>query len=325
MAVTLPVDLCFHCHADVARERPSHKDMAFNTCAAGGCHNFHDNRALYSDFLVRHKDEPSVLSAALVPARTLSGAAHALLREDADAPAHVKSGPEVTAQWAVTAHARGGVNCRGCHEEGEGTGKKDWNDHPSHESCAACHKFEVQGFLGGKHGMRLAAGLSPMSPSLGRLPMAPSASRRTLGCGSCHSAHEFDTRRAAADACLECHADKHSLAYKTSPHYALWRAETDGNAAAGSGVNCATCHLPRVQHGEGDLTAVRVEHNQNANLRPNEKMIRDVCLSCHGLGFTLDALGDPMSIETNFRGMPARHVESIDMAVRKAAANQRSK
>jgi formate-dependent nitrite reductase cytochrome c552 subunit len=166
--------------------------------------------------------------------------------------------------------------------------------------------------------MRLASGLPPMSPAHARLPMAPGTADRTLGCTSCHSDHEFDTRRAAADACLECHADKHSLAYKSSPHFALWRAEINGGAAVGSGVSCATCHLPRLVSEEGDAKVVRVQHNQNANLRPNEKMIREVCMNCHGLGFSIDALADPALVEANFRGSPAHHIESIEMAARKA-------
>ena len=53
MGVTLPKDYCFICHHDVADDRPSHKGLAFTTCASAGCHRFHDNRALYQDFLVK--------------------------------------------------------------------------------------------------------------------------------------------------------------------------------------------------------------------------------------------------------------------------------
>jgi len=42
-----------------------------------------------------------------------------------------------------------------------------------------------------------------------------------------------------------------------------------------------------------------------------------VCMSCHGLGFSIDALADPELINKNFNGKPAKHVESIDMAVAK--------
>ncbi len=51
---------------------------------------------------------------------------------------------------------------------------------------------------------------------------------------------------------------------------------------------CASCHMPKLEH----RRQVRTTHNQNDNLRPNEKMIRTVCLDCHSLGFSLDALAD---------------------------------
>ena len=56
-------------------------------------------------------------------------------------------------------------------------------------------------------------------------------------------------------------------------------------------------------------------HNQNDTLRPNEKMIRATCMSCHGLGFAIDALADPELVTNNFSGQPNRHIESIDWAL----------
>ena len=62
------------------------------------------------------------------------------------------------------------------------------------------------------------------------------------------------------------------------------------------------------------VTRVLVQHNQNANLRPNDKMLRSVCMSCHGLGFSMDALADPEMRRRNFNGRPGRHVTSLEMA-----------
>lgn len=317
MGVTVPDDHCFHCHFDIAEQRPTHVEMDFNSCAAAGCHNFHDNRALYEDFLLKHSNEPEILATPIVTARdepesvgpSLSSGEHdALAEPDVD--------PELLAEWSRTTHARAGVNCSDCHTAGNSEAR--WSDSLTHEACASCHEDEVSGFLGGKHGMRLASGLSPMSPSLARLPMDPEAMERELGCTSCHGAHEFDTARAAVHSCLECHADTHSKSYRDSPHFELWRAEASGLAAAGSGVSCATCHLPRETHKKGGDKWVSVQHNQNANLQPNEKMIRGVCMKCHGLSFSIDALADRALVERNFRGRPSRHVESVDMAVRRA-------
>jgi formate-dependent nitrite reductase cytochrome c552 subunit len=133
---------------------------------------------------------------------------------------------------------------------------------------------------------------------------------------SCHGAHRFDTRKAAVEACLSCHDDGHTRAYKASPHFALWHAEISGRGATGSGVSCATCHLPRVQFTTPeDEIRVLVQHNQNDTLRPNEKMVRSVCMNCHGLQFSLDALADGRLVGNNFKGAPAKQVESIRMAL----------
>ena len=62
MGLTVPADYCWHCHQDVADSRPSHQGMAFDSCATAGCHNYHDNRALYEKFLDDHYGEPDHLS-----------------------------------------------------------------------------------------------------------------------------------------------------------------------------------------------------------------------------------------------------------------------
>ena len=141
--------------------------------------------------------------------------------------------------------------------------------------------------------------------------MKSAASHNELSCSSCHTDHRFDTKAAAVDACIACHDDEHTLAYKRSKHYELWLAERSGTGPAGSGVSCATCHLPRGHDDEGRVVA---QHNQNDNLRPNEKMVRTVCNHCHGVAFSIDALADPELIMQCFEGRPARHIESLDMA-----------
>lgn len=324
MGVTVPDDHCFHCHFDIAEQRPTHTEMDFNTCATAGCHNFHDNRALYEDFLLEHSDEPGVLVTPLVSKRDEPEALGPPLSfGDHDAPADREVDPALLAEWAGTVHARTGVNCSDCHVAEDP--KALWDDSPTHKACKSCHENEVSGFLGGKHGMRIASGLSPMSPSLARLSMDPEAMERELGCMSCHDAHKFDTTRAALDSCLGCHADNHSKSYKDSPHFKLWQEEVSGIGVPGSGVSCATCHLPRESHKKGDDKWVLVQHNQNKNLQPNEKMIRGVCMECHGLSFSIDALADPVLIERNFQGQPSRHVESVDMAVQRAIEDLKRK
>ena len=329
MGVTLADDFCFHCHADIGSERPSHQGMDFASCGTAGCHNFHDNRALYEDFLLKHADAPALLENPTQPmlstAEIISQLANypssaypvkALSLGEADAPPGAVIDPQLGQDWLTTAHARAGVNCTACHSvKSEEQPIARWVDRPDHAVCTTCHASETEGFLESRHGMRLAQGMSPMTPEQGRLPMHAEAAGAELTCTTCHSAHRFDTRKAAFESCVSCHSDPHTQAYEGSPHHQLWVRELDGELAAGQGVSCATCHMPRVAERHGQLTLTLVEHNQNANLRPNEKMIRSTCMSCHGLGFSIDALADAGLVERNFTGSPAEHIESIDMAV----------
>jgi hypothetical protein len=317
MGLSLPGDYCHRCHQEIGEDRATHVGLPFGGCASSGCHNFHDNTALYEDFLVEHRDEPDLAPSAAVPDRELL--AWALARGFAraeplgaaghDAPGDLPELARWVADWEATSHAKAAVGCRDCHAAG-GTG---WDDRPSIESCERCHAPEVRGFGESRHGMRLAAGLGPMRPGLARRPMHPKAADRDLDCNACHPAHAFDTRIAAADACLGCHADEHSLAWEASPHASAWAAERAGAAPSGTGVSCATCHLPRV-HDRRFGERLLVAHNQNDSLRPNEKMIRAACLHCHGLGFALDALADGELVARNFRGRPRVEVESIHYA-----------
>jgi hypothetical protein len=209
------------------------------------------------------------------------------------------------------------VNCRGCHREE--SDKSKWLDRPDHTECKRCHVAAVEGFLAGKHGMRIALGLSPLSPTMARLPMKNDARNKVHGCNSCHFPHTRDRAREAVESCLECHNDDHSLAYKNSPHYQQWRQELAGKAPAQSGVSCATCHLPREPVRDDERNVVRIQHNQNLNLRPNEKMLRSVCLDCHTLSFSLDALADRDLLKNNFASKPTRHIASVEMAKQRAS------
>ncbi len=175
----------------------------------------------------------------------------------------------------------------------------------------------------GKHGMRLQQGLSPMTPAQARLPMRDESAHEKLTCNSCHPAHAYDIQTAAVDACLDCHNDEHSLAYKQSKHFALWQQEMSGDLPAGSGVSCATCHMPRINHDINDwMSRVIVDHNQSANLSPNSKMIRGACQNCHGLEFSIDAMADDVLIKNNFIGRPGLQVESMGMAQRDLERHQ---
>jgi hypothetical protein len=170
------------------------------------------------------------------------------------------------------------------------------------------------------------AALPPMTPAQAWLPMKADAAGAELTCNTCHSAHRYDRAAAEVEACAGCHDDAHTKAYFVSPHYDLLKQEMAGRLPSGSGVSCATCHMPAtLTRGEDGAKAIFVTHNQNDNLRPNEKMVRGVCGQCHGLQFTLDALADPALVAENFKGIPAVHVESIAWAERRARERGRAK
>ncbi len=184
-----------------------------------------------------------------------------------------------------------------------------WHEQP----CADCHSQEALTYAQGKHGMRTAAGLAAMSPGLSHLSFRKDALGKPLSCTSCHSALKPDLKAASVEACASCHNDAHTLAYQGSPHDIAWRRELRGETPPGSGVSCATCHLARKPSEDGSSTFA--SHNPNEFLRPRSRQIRTVCLSCHSLSFSIDALADEALIRSNFRSKPSRHVASIDMAI----------
>lgn len=313
MGLSLPVDYCYQCHQEIGSERASHAGLAWDSCASVGCHNFHDNRALYEDYLLQHADEPWLLAAPIVPKRTRGGPEGASMSAplglaDADGP---NASDGHGRAWAASAHARSGVNCSGCHRSEGGA----FEVSVAVDVCGRCHGGPTEGWLSGRHGMRVKAELAPMRVGDARQPMKGTAEHRRLDCASCHGTHETEMERATLEACEGCHDDQHTRAYRQSKHFALVLEERGGRVAAGSGVTCATCHMPR---SEDDSGRKATQHNQNDNLRPSEKMARSVCQGCHGLPFTLDALADAKLVQENFGRAPTAHVASSDFAKNRA-------
>ena len=314
MGATVPKDFCFHCHENIGEERPTHAGLGFDTCATAGCHNYHNNTALYYEFLLKHADEPAYKEDPKVLANNPAllwlrnhKARAALELVDHDGPQG--SDTKHVQEWHRSAHARAGINCTDCHNDEQCL----WQDTVALSSCAQCHQEEYTGWSESMHGMRHAAGLSLMTPEQARLPMHANAAHAGLDCMSCHTDHEYDTQYAAVDACMQCHNDEHTQNYIGSPHHDLWLKEQRGEASAQSGVSCATCHMPRkeMKNAIGE-SFVFVDHNVNATLTPNENMIRTSCNHCHGVGMSIDALADPELIKNNFSQQPAKHIQSID-------------
>ena len=83
--------------------------------------------------------------------------------------------------------------------------------------------------------------------------------------------------------------------------------------AAASPARAATCRATSHRAPEGGVKRILVQHNQNDNLRPNEKMIRPVCMNCHGLGYSIDALADAELVARQLPRPAALHVQSLEM------------
>ena len=315
MGLTLPDDYCFHCHIDIAQERASHKDLAFDSCASAGCHNYHDNRALYEDFLLAHAVgewvKPNVVlpepnAAAITAQQTMVNNRELLAVSKIDLN-DTQYGEE---HKLNNHHWNAGIACGACHGEGE-IGGEQWIEQPGIAQCQTCHVYETERYQMGRHGMRLAQGMEPVEPHHSALTFKLASEQVGHDCTVCHAIHVEPSRYAATEACLGCHDDEHSRAFSASPHATL---QQSGSTEL---VECATCHLPvkeRIIKGEKRW---QVEHNQNANLRPNEKMLREVCLSCHSLSFSIDALADEQLIRNNFNGQPSEHIPSIDWALKR--------
>lgn len=319
MGVTLPNDYCYHCHVDIGEERPSHKDLPFDSCASAGCHNYHDNRALYENFLTKHAKQDWLKSEPQIAPADYS---HWMAAKESNTPdfaERMPDHPDISSQHLANAHGEAGITCGGCHAAED----KSWIEKPGLTQCQTCHQKESQGFVEGKHGMRQSEKLSQTLPPITPAEAAPglafhSESMNTeQGCATCHAAHDFNTQTAAVESCLGCHADEHSMAFNDSPHGQLWAKSVKGEIAENEAVSCATCHMPRLAEKHQGKTMMRVQHNQNWNLRPNEKMIRSVCMECHSLEFSIDALADPKLIQNNFNGQAEVHIESMDWALKR--------
>ena len=232
---------------------------------------------------------------------------------------------EATELWQGSIHALNDINCTSCHQAED----KAFIAQPDHESCQSCHEQAVDTFLLSKHGIRLLEGKSPLTPAMARLPMHQDAMQNQMTCNACHDVHSVNTIEASVDACLTCHNDNHSLNYKNSKHAELFNASKELPRPGPGAVSCATCHLPRLGEANSesasdlsDFPVVQVNHNNTYNLKPQDRMVGDVCMNCHGLEYSYNSIFDPELVEANFDRPPTLEMESFDLM--KAAEERRT-
>ncbi|NES86744.1 MAG: hypothetical protein F6K10_38360, partial [Moorea sp. SIO2B7] len=117
---------------------------------------------------------------------------------------------EINQLWRGSVHALADVNCSSCHLDYQ---SKKVVRNPTYESCQDCHKVAFETFLLGKHGIRIAEGLTTLKPKMAQLPMKESALSKQMNCNTCHDVHSVNTFHASVDSCLSCHNDPHSFNY----------------------------------------------------------------------------------------------------------------
>ena len=217
---------------------------------------------------------------------------------------------EATQLWQTSAHALSSINCSSCHQATE---TKAFVASPDQESCRSCHEQSVDTFLLGKHGIRLLEGQTPLTPAMARLPMKAAAHGLQMSCNTCHDVHSVNTVQASVDACLSCHNDTHSLNYENSTHANMFVADRRLPRPSGTAVSCATCHLPRHQVKSGDTTVTLVNHNNTYTLLPRDRMVKEVCMNCHGVEYSYNSIFDDDLVEANFDKPPTLSLATFDL------------
>lgn len=213
---------------------------------------------------------------------------------------------KIEQQWQTSAHALAEVNCSSCHQNQE---TKKFVAKPTQESCRTCHETSVDTFLLGKHGIRTLEGLSPLTPAMAHLPMQQDALNKQMNCNTCHNVHRVDTYQAAVDSCLTCHSDNHSLNYQNSPHGKIVQQVGTLPRPNADLVTCATCHLPREVSGD----TVLVNHNNTYTLKPRDRMVKEVCMNCHGVEHAYNSIFDDELVEANFARPPNQKLPTFQL------------
>ncbi len=238
-------------------------------------------------------------------------------------PVQGQDSDEILQLWQGSVHALSDVNCSSCHQDQE---TQAFVAEPTFNTCQTCHEVETDTFLLGKHGIRLLEGQSPLTPAHARLPMKAAAHTMTMTCATCHDPHSVNTQVAATDSCLACHNDTHSLNYYESPHGQSYLEQVNLPRPSAEVVSCATCHLPRQVEGRGEQTTTMVNHNNTYTLKPRDRMVKEVCMNCHGMEFSYNSIFDDELVETNFSHAPELDLETLQMArVKKADRESRSR
>jgi len=187
---------------------------------------------------------------------------------------HVKTTPQIVADWRLSKHAGSAVGCEVCHgEEHKSASDVAKVKLPTPDTCAACHDTQVAQFKKGKHALAWAA--MQAMPTIHAQPIAMTYGLK--GCGGCHKIglkSEADMKQISADgshafgnaSCDACHT-RHTFSVKE----------------ARQPQACQTCHMgfdhPQWEMYSASKHGVRALLKQNGTLP--EGTPAPTCQDCH--------------------------------------------
>lgn len=192
---------------------------------------------------------------------------------------HKEITPGIVSDWELSKHSQSGIKCSVCHGN-QHHGDKDIGKAriPTPETCATCHKTQVQQFKKGKHSFAWAA--MKAMPTAHWQPMALMEGMKGCGgchkiglkskeeikalkrdgvefgvasCDACHTRHIFSAQEASQpQACQTCHMGfDHPQweMYSSSKHgvrHLLKQNQSLPQTAAAP--TCQTCHMQDGNH-----------------------------------------------------------------------------
>jgi hydroxylamine dehydrogenase len=193
---------------------------------------------------------------------------------------HTKQTPNIVSDWKLSKHSQLDVTCVTCHgDQHQSAADVSKVRIPTPETCAQCHKTQVDQYMHGKHSKAWAAMMA--MPTIHWQPMAMIEGEKGCGgchkigvkpaeeivklrqhgsefgaaaCDSCHTRHTFSVEEAKQpQACETCHMGfDHPQweMYSGSKHGVRNDLKQRGILPAGAAApTCQTCHMQNGDHG----------------------------------------------------------------------------
>jgi hypothetical protein len=240
-------------------------------------------------------------------------------------PCHTNVTPGIVQQHLEGKMGKLGFDCSICHGEGHIKGVEDVSlvKMPTPETCAACHKEQVDQFKAGKHNLAwIAASSMPMwhnqpdavtgtgyrgcsgchKIGVKRTEEVSKFHYGNAQCDACHTRHSFKKSEAqSSQACSNCHMGfDHPQweMYMSAKHGIIW--DIDGRKADGNAPTCQKCHMTDGNHNvvtSWGFLALRVPTKENVlaliKVAPQlEKQLRSLAAALPS-GHFIDVDDDP--------------------------------